>query len=625
MLTSIAIAATILASTMPAPEPTVTLGQPPQFETALGADDVVFSPDGLRLAAIVSDGKKRTVALYNLADGTLTRRFGKLPAKGVARIGWAPEADRLVTAVQGVVHLWNPTKGTKLKHVDLGAEFRVELDRLVVSNRAEFVIYVPRRGESSATVDMFARKVGVEAIPYRKEVQGFDAMGRLLVNDHEAARLIDPVTSRPLQTCKAAKSTGRADAATGTQTWLRGEVWTRQLPNLARCKPSKWQPLRPGNQWRQAVIGLRGGVIAAANRQSVTVWDRNGTVLYSYQHHKPVLQYTHRLHVSPDGTHVAFPGRRLRILRMTDKRWLSLPNDVDDPSYVAISGNGRVIAVSDKMLGTRVFNRSDGAMLAALKPSKKVALGVTGSEVLTLTETHIQMTDTATGQILWDYPAKATHLATSGDRTTVAISSRWDKRVRLTVFEWTRHSPKMRHHTLSSDTGWTSSLALNRNGSQVLATLGSTHNLYVLDVGGTRLEVAHQHNFKSRGGLSRGVFVPGDLRLLTTPAFQKRADLTQTGTGHSRALRSGRHYTSAVVALPDGKRAVLADEGGTIGMWDLTTRRRLTTWRAHATNVQSIAASSDGRWLVSSSKDGRVKIWPIGTQISAAATAMVTR
>jgi len=620
-MTTLALTLALLAAqAVPVPEATVTLGNPPLFAADSGAEDVVFSPDGSQLAAVVKNGKGRTVAIYSVTTGQVLRRIGQLPAKLTARVAWSPRADRIVTAVQGIVQVWHARSGKKLKHLDLGKVFRVQVERLLVSDRAEFAVYIPRRGMSSATVDLKADRLVVEAIPYRKEIKGFDAMGRLLVTDHEAARLIDPLSSRPLQTCKAARTTGGADAYTGTQLWLRGEVWMRQLNNLARCKPSKWQPLRPGNAWRQAVVGLRGGVIAAANNKTIAVWDRNGAELYRYTHHKPVLNYANRLHVSPDGTHVAFPGRRLRVLRMTDKRWLSLPNDVDDPEQVTMSGDGRIIAVADHMLGTRVFQRSNGALVAALGPASRLVTGKHGEAVVTLYKGRVSKVDVASGQVLWDMPTKATFMAISADRSTVALAGEVvDKRYGVKVFDWVRGPgvSNLRQHLLESGKGWTSSVALNRNGSQVMTTMGTTHDLFVMDVTSSSIAVAHQHNFKSRGGLSRGLFIPGDTKLVTTPAFSKRADVVNMGTGSTRQLKTGRHYTSAAVALPDGKRVVLADEGGSIGIYDIGRTKPLVRWDAHNMSVRSIAASSDGRWLVSTSKDGRVKVWPLAGRISA--------
>ncbi len=610
------------AQAIPVPDATVTLGEPPRFKAALGAEDLAFSPDGQRLAALVRvrDGTRR-VNVYALSTGKVLRRFGRVPGKTAARIAWAPRAQRVVTATDGVMHLWDLASGEKLKHINLGPAFRVEVDRLLVSDRAEFAVYVPRRGGSSATVDLAADELTVEAIPYRKELQGFDAMARLLVTDQGAARLIDPLTSRPLQACATANTTGHAEPHSGKQLWLRGEVWTRQLNNLARCKPSRWQPLRPGATWRQAVFGARGGVVAAANERSIAVWDRNGALLYRYEHHTPMLRSINRLHVSPDGAHVAFPGRRLRVLRLADKRWLSLPNDVDDPAQVAMSGDGALIAVADVMLGTRVFARATGSLVAALGQSQRVVLDATGRSALLLGRKRVSMIDVMTAQVQWDMPTSATQLAISRDRSTIAIAGPLHGRPGVQVFEWTRTRPAIRQHMLADDNGWTSSLALNRNGSQVLVTTGRSHNLHVMDVGSARLEPVHRHSFKSRGGLSRGLFLPGDQGVLTTPAFRKRVDVTRSSTGRSRALTRGAHHTSAVHALPGGKRVVLANEAGRMGIWDLAEKKRLVSWQAHAATVRSIAASSDGRWLVSTGKGGRVKVWPIGGQISATSTA----
>jgi WD40 repeat protein len=46
-------------------------------------------------------------------------------------------------------------------------------------------------------------------------------------------------------------------------------------------------------------------------------------------------------------------------------------------------------------------------------------------------------------------------------------------------------------------------------------------------------------------------------------------------------------------------------------LWDAATARAVATFSAHADSVTGVAISADGRLVVSTSRDGKVKFWPI--------------
>lgn len=63
----------------------------------------------------------------------------------------------------------------------------------------------------------------------------------------------------------------------------------------------------------------------------------------------------------------------------------------------------------------------------------------------------------------------------------------------------------------------------------------------------------------------------------------------------------------------DGNRLATAAE--VIKIWDLDARRSLRTFSGHLGEVTSLAASGDGRWLISGSQDRTIKYWDLARQI----------
>ena len=72
--------------------------------------------------------------------------------------------------------------------------------------------------------------------------------------------------------------------------------------------------------------------------------------------------------------------------------------------------------------------------------------------------------------------------------------------------------------------------------------------------------------------------------------------------GHSSSVRS-------IAISPDGKYIVSGSVDGTIKIWDFKTGECLNSLEGHSSWVDSIAISPDGKYIVSGSGDGTIKIW----------------
>jgi WD40 repeat protein len=79
-----------------------------------------------------------------------------------------------------------------------------------------------------------------------------------------------------------------------------------------------------------------------------------------------------------------------------------------------------------------------------------------------------------------------------------------------------------------------------------------------------------------------------------------------------RSFRASRHAVWSIAITPDGKRALTAGAGRTLGLWNIDGRevRYLT---GHGDDVSQLALSADGTRAISGSRDTTVRLWDVTT------------
>ena len=74
-------------------------------------------------------------------------------------------------------------------------------------------------------------------------------------------------------------------------------------------------------------------------------------------------------------------------------------------------------------------------------------------------------------------------------------------------------------------------------------------------------------------------------------------------------LKADGSFLTSVIFLGDETRVAAAGSGGVVWIWDLASGRVLHRLRKHSFTIHTLAASADGRLLISGSGDGTARLW----------------
>ena len=111
-----------------------------------------------------------------------------------------------------------------------------------------------------------------------------------------------------------------------------------------------------------------------------------------------------------------------------------------------------------------------------------------------------------------------------------------------------------------------------------------------------------------RGSLSGVAFLAGGRRVAYTQGTELGVFDAFDGTAFP-SLKGHDSGVKAVAASPDGKRLVTGGGGGLILLWDAATGAKLGELKGHGEAVTSLAFSKDGRTAISGSFDKTVRLW----------------
>lgn len=70
---------------------------------------------------------------------------------------------------------------------------------------------------------------------------------------------------------------------------------------------------------------------------------------------------------------------------------------------------------------------------------------------------------------------------------------------------------------------------------------------------------------------------------------------------------------NALALSPNGQLLALADDGGSIHLWQLATGAKIGSWEAHFWQIRDLAFGANSEWLISGATDEEVRGWNVAT------------
>jgi WD40 repeat protein/serine/threonine protein kinase len=265
------------------------------------------------------------------------------------------------------------------------------------------------------------------------------------------------------------------------------------------------------------------------------------------------------------------------------KRWsegitASWEGHSTDIEQVCASGDGSLMASGDSAGGVRLW--------LLKSPGKSLVLQVDKGGITAVTSLT--------------FSADASRLAAAFADTTVKV---WDTRSRDLIFE---------------RAGAGRYVALNRDGA-LLATAGRSDLVQeandlveIWDVATEKIRMSFRHG----GEVNALAFTRDDLWLVSAGYGEEVVRFWDVhgGGGAKPALHRSLSLWAIDVAVHPTRDYLAAVQGNTISLWDLRTGREYPLQRGDLSRCNSIAFSSDGRYLAGAYLSGVIVVWDVETK-----------
>ncbi|MDX2036242.1 MAG: protein kinase [Isosphaeraceae bacterium] len=562
---------------------------------SVGLIQLVFSADGKRLASVGSRSGRVEIRVWDVDGGRLFMGIDPNPDIFHAQATFASKGDRLAALLVGrdgqdrrleIFELTgNDSSAAPLKTIPLSSDFKVALENGVlagVTPTHQVIVFDIANPDRIWTPPR--RRVGMVWVVLSRDGR------QLVIEDGEDADLFDVATRKELARRRVR---------------LPGHDVETSMPNndgskfLIHYKPDRLAlsdthgdapaipvkvPIDPHNDhaFRLAEFSPDGTRLAVVTNGSLGSSD--GLSIVDVASGEPENVY---------------PGRRGAV---------SDPQFTPDGRSLLLYGGGYVqrwiLDPSDREPPDAVEGHSDEAWAAAVSPDGRIV--ATGSD--DTEESHtIKLRDPETGALLLGWNAGRGTVASLGfsPRGDRLVSSHltqrdnvrlWNPRTGGLTATLGGHTASVRSAVFSPDGAW---LASADDAGIVRIWNGST-GAFVREIS------AHP------GKVRQVVFSPDGRRLLSC-GNDDTARLWEVPSGRLIQLLAGASHCSAAAIAPNGETAAVADENGTVTLWNTTSGEVVRRIRADDAPFRTLTFAPDGRSLAASGEGKAIRLWDAAT------------
>jgi WD40 repeat protein len=563
--------------------------------------EVSFSPDSQRIAS-VGQGD-RNIRIWDIATKKLVNQF-YAHDDDIHRVSFHPDGKRILTGSKdGTVKIWDSDRGTVMRIID-------------PPNNMENIPIPPNQKPQPITDASFSPDGKMIVTAKGEQISVWDLQGNLLTRAITDNKTIFTVKFHP-----SGKLVASSDSDRIVKLWRITDATTRLLTELITGSSSnnprdgELQLIHKFEGRSNEVLSLdfskNGKQIAFGYQDgSVQITDLAGDVNTKIGNHREnVFDVTFS---QDDRTLVsASKDRSVRLWTLQNALIDSSYGHTDNIWAVSYRPDGKVFASASVDKSIRLWN-ADGSFKQELSGHSDIVYSAVysadGTKLVSASrDGSARIWDGKTGtllNVLKDHGAELIYATFSRDQKTFATVG-FDNKIKL--WQWNdTDNPKLLK-VLDGHTKLIWSISFSPDG-QTIASTSNDETIRIWDVkNGQNLHTIM--NAHKNGGLAIA-FSPNGKQIASAGKDSKlKLWNAQSGASEQEIIVDDKLWIFGISYHPNGKAIAIANADKTIKIFDVDTGELLKTLTGHRSEVNALAYSPDGKYLISGSRDTSIKRW----------------